>query len=201
MVEKLVQFILIDYHDQSESFSKYFSGISNWTFYMGALDNLKHYDCLVTPGNSFGDMTGGFDVSVVDLFGEQIQKRVRDLLRKKYPSDDQLDDQSWDSANQPIGTSILVETGSVIAKYLCHTPTMESVKSIKDKPNVYMAMNSILYEVLKHNKARRPQSEYINTVILPFLGTGFGELTYDESAKQMRSAFVFYKENYPEYFG
>jgi O-acetyl-ADP-ribose deacetylase (regulator of RNase III) len=142
-------------------------------------------------------MTGGFDLSVVCLLGDYIQEQVRKILKSKFPSEEESD--SWDCANQPIGTSILIKTDFDKIKYLCHTPTMEFARNIQGKPNIYMAMNSILYEILKHNQSCLP-CQKIEIIVIPFLGTGFGELSFDESAKQMSDAYKFYAENYPDYY-
>lgn len=210
-----VHFVLVDLNDHPDIFNYYFSQYDNWSYFWNAFEKLRQYDCLVTPGNSYGDMTGGFDLSVVGLLGDDIQKKVRGVLSEKFPSGESTDEDDWDYAMQPIGTSILIKTESSIVPYLCHTPTMEYVRNITGKPNVYMAMNSILFEILKHNekclKTHSPSTDdnkniytkipgYINTVVMPFLGTGFGELTYAESAEQMISAYRFFTEHYPQYF-
>ncbi len=202
-----IQFILIDPEDRQSVFATYFSQFANWTFYQGQLSDLQHYDCLVTPGNSFGDMSGGFDICVIDLLGSELQDRIFERLKEKFPAHgDRLD--SWDGANQPIGTSLLIQTLSrneAMPVYLCHTPTMEFARRIQGRPNIYMAMNSILFELLKHNqsclKLHDPVLTKIETVVLPFLGTGFGELSYEEASSQMTSAYQFFKVNYPYYFG
>lgn len=87
--------------------------------------------------------------------------------------------------------------------YLCHAsticPTMETVKDIGDQLAVDMAMNSILYEIFRHNrkcsKLKSTTAVYINTIVIPYLGTG---LTYQESAKQMSSAYLFFNNQYPD---
>jgi len=203
-IDKKVYFVIIDYQNRDEIFSNYFSQFDNWTTHWGSLEELAEYDCVVTPGNSYGDLSGGFDLSIVGIFGDQIQSNLRRVLRKKFPSNEINDKNAWDCANQPIGTSILIETQSPVAKYLCHTPTMEYARGIVGKPNVYMAMNSILYEIYKHNmeclKSHKSRKNYIRSVIIPFLGTGFGELTYEESAKQISCAYKYFKENHSSLF-
>lgn len=198
-----VHFILIDYENRQDVFNKYFGECASWNSYWGPLEKLKSYDCVVTPGNSFGDLSGGFDLSIINVFGAEIQKNLWDYLKKRYPSEN-VNDNSWDCSDQPIGTSILIKTGTKIAKYLCHTPTMEFARKIQDKPNVYMAMNSVLYEILKHNTScahsYSSHKNYIKTVVIPFMGTGFGELSYEESAKQMYHAYHYFKTNYPMCF-
>ena len=81
---------------------------------------------------------------------------------------------------------------------------MEVVRQIKGQPNIYMAMNSILYEIYKHNskclKIANHKYKYIKTVVLPFLGTGFGELSYEDSANQMMWSYTYFVKHYPDMF-
>lgn len=198
MINDKIKFILIDYNDQTLIFDKYFSQYDNWLNYVGDLKNLYNYDCLITPGNSFGDMTGGFDLDIVILLGENIQSRINQTLNLLFPNPNKYDENSWDNAQQPIGTSVIVPINSNIFDYLCYTPTMEFVRSIVDKPNVYMAMNSALYALYKHNNNR--DNKKIKLVVLPFLGTGFGHLSYDDAAKQMSSAYSYFHKNHSNIF-
>lgn len=198
MTNSKIKFILIDYNNQTLIFDKYFSQYGNWLHYTGDLKNLNNYDCLITPGNSFGDMTGGFDLSIVILLGDNIQSIINKTLNLLYPNPNKYDDNSWDTAQQPIGTSIIVPTGSNIFTYLCYTPTMEFVRSIVGKPNVYMAMNSALYEIYKHNNVKN--NKMIKLIVVPFLGTGFGSLSHDEAARQMSIAYDYFHNNYPDMF-
>ena len=140
----------------------------------------------------------------MDIFGNQIQERLRLELELRFPSRESDSNGTWDGARQPIGTSILIKTNSPFCNYLCHTPTMICARAIKKDPNVYIGMTSALYEIYKHNskcsKLPRLNKYYINSVVLPFLGTGFGQLTFHESAKQMKQAYYFFKSQYPQLF-
>jgi O-acetyl-ADP-ribose deacetylase (regulator of RNase III) len=201
-----VKFILIDRRDHQQVFNNYFGSSESWIFYQCQLADLKYYDCVVTPGNSFGDMSGGFDICVIDLLGEDLQARVFQILKAKFPSFDS-ESSTWDGANQPVGTSIIIPTlcsDTALPTYLCHTPTMECARGIVGKPNVYMAMTSILFEILNHNqrclKSTKTSDSQIQSVVLPFMGTGFGEMSYDETCSQIASAYKFFKVTYPQFF-
>lgn len=198
-MNNLINFIIINPSNIDDIYCKYFGNYQNWNIICGDLENLIHYDCLVTPGNSYGDMTGGFDLSVIELLGPQFQSKLTKLISSLYPNPHQYDPNSWDSGFQPLGTSLIIPTENDRFTYLCHTPTMECAKSIKSTPNVYMAMNSILYELYKHNINKNCKSK-IKTVVLPCLGTGFGQLSYDESFKQMCIAYAYFRQSYPNMF-
>ena len=41
-------------------------------------------DCVVSPGNSFGIMDGGYDMAITSWFGEQLQNRVQQYILDNF---------------------------------------------------------------------------------------------------------------------
>jgi O-acetyl-ADP-ribose deacetylase (regulator of RNase III) len=80
-------------------------------------DNGFQCDALITPGNSYGDMTGGFDLAVVEVFGQDIQAAVHEVIRKSF----------MDELN--VGQAIVVDVPFDVwdkrsVKKLIYAPTM-----------------------------------------------------------------------------
>lgn len=87
---------------------------------------------------------------------------------------------------QPVGTSLIVETSSDKHLFLAHTPTMRVPLSIQYTDNIYLAMWSMLLAVRKHNQL---SDKKINIVACPGLGTGYGRVPFTEAARQMVLAY------------
>jgi O-acetyl-ADP-ribose deacetylase (regulator of RNase III) len=119
-------------------------------------------------------MDGGVDKIINEYFGGELQARVQRRIAEEYLGE------------QPIGTSLIVETGSVRYPFLAHTPTMEVPASISNTTNVYRAMRGMLLAVRKHNQTHTKQIRY---VACPGLGTGSGLMSYQEAARQMALAY------------
>lgn len=143
----------------------------------GRFESLSHFDCMVTAANSFGLMDGGVDLAVTRFFGDQLMERVQAYILDEYLGE------------QPIGTSMIVETWHPKHPFVAHTPTMRVPMSISTTDNVYAAMWAMLLAVRRHN---RTSSEKIRTVACPGLGTAAGRVPPREAARQMALAYGFY---------
>lgn len=129
---------------------------------------------MVSPANSFGMMDGGIDAAIIRFFGKSLMDRVQQRILDEYLGE------------QPVGTSIIVETNHPKHPYLAHTPTMRVPMSIQGTHNPYMAMWAMLLAVRKHNQTSK---QVINTIACPGLGTGIGRVPYTEAARQMALAY------------
>lgn len=135
---------------------------------------LTEFDCLVSPANSFGMMDGGMDAAITKYFGVSLEESVQNRILEEYLGE------------QPIGTSLIVETHHPKHPYLAHTPTMRIPMLIKGTDIPYTAMWAMLLAVRRHNK-QFPNA--INSVACPGLGTGIGRVPYAEAARQMALAY------------
>ncbi|GAA6617738.1 macro domain-containing protein [Scytonema sp. NUACC26] len=135
---------------------------------------LSDFDCLVSPANSFGMMDGGIDAAIINFFGSSLMERVQQRILTDYLGE------------QPVGTSMIVETGHPLHPFLAHTPTMRVPMSIVGTDIPYVAMWAMLLSVRRHNQHAKDK---INSIACPGLGTGIGRVPYREAARQMALAY------------
>jgi len=156
------------------SFEEQFRGMPDVEVVYGGFEELPVFDCMVSAANSFGLMDGGVDAAIARYFGPELVQRVQQRILAEYLGE------------QPVGTSLLVETGHPEHPYVAHTPTMRVPMPIMATDHVYLAMWAMLLAVRKHNQsADRP----IHTVACPGLGTATGRMPFDEAARQMALAY------------
>lgn len=133
-------------------------------------------DCVVSPGNSYGLMDGGYDLALTRYFGDKLPLAVQAYIRDYYHGE------------QPVGASFLVSIpGS--SKHLIHTPTMRIPSPIYDSMVVYNAMRSTLLEAKRHN---------VKTILIPAFGGKCGRLSKDVIAGMMRRAYNQISSDVPE---
>ena len=155
-------------------FREQFKDLSHVEVVDGYFEQLPEFDCMVSPANSFGLMDGGTDGAITRFFGDALQKRVQKRIVEEFLGE------------QPVGTSMIVETGHPKHAYVAHTPTMRIPMPVARTDNVYLAMWAMLLAVHRHN---RDAERSINTVACPGLGTGVGRMPFPEAARQMALAY------------
>ncbi|MCY1297555.1 hypothetical protein D9M68_19340 [compost metagenome] len=128
------------------------------------------YDLVFCPGNSFGHMTGGFDQGVVDVFGDEVEVKVRAMIEEKY------------FGMMPVGASeVVMHEG----RGFVYTPTMMVPTKFTDIVIPYMCMYSSLlaahrYEVSNDHQFAR--------VLCPLFGVGTGSSDPHMALHQQLSA-------------
>jgi O-acetyl-ADP-ribose deacetylase (regulator of RNase III) len=90
---------------------------------------------------------------------------------------------------QPIGTCLIEPTGNPRYPFVGHTPTMRVPGSIAGTDKVYAATWAALVSIYHYNVAN---GHPIQSVVLPAMGTGFGDVSYSEAARQMAAAYRHY---------
>ncbi len=131
-------------------------------------------DALVSPTNSFGDMSGGIDRSIDLFYDGAAQRLAMGRIAERFRGE------------LPVGSATILEMGTSRFGHLILAPTMRVPSRVSGTLNAYLAMRAALSAVLDHNAASpRP----IRSVAIPGLGTGVGGMTPDESARQMRAAY------------
>jgi O-acetyl-ADP-ribose deacetylase (regulator of RNase III) len=124
-----------------------FAGLPNVEVVDGYFEDVAEYDCFVSAANSFGLMDGGVDGAIIRYFGDGLMRRVQRRIVEEYLGE------------QPIGTSMIVETDHPRHAYIAHTPTMRVPMPISRTDNVYTAMWAMLLAVHRHNhEAGREES-------------------------------------------
>lgn len=131
-------------------------------------------DAIVSPANSFGHMDGGIDLAYSYFFGWDLEAGLRKRIVEKH------------FGELPVGQAAVLPTGHARIPYLVSAPTMRVPGSIAKTLNVYLAFRAALIAVLEHN-AQEPSS--IETLLVPGLGTGIGEVPFERAARQMRAAY------------
>jgi len=153
---------------------EYFDGLPNVEVVTAHFEDLPEFDCMVSAANSFGLMDGGVDAAIIRFFGHALMERVQQHILEEYLGE------------QPVGTSLIVETGHPKHPFLAHTPTMRIPMTITRTDNVYLAMWAMLLAVRNHN---RQAAQKIKVVACPGLGTGTGHVPFTEAARQMSIAY------------
>lgn len=159
-----------------EEWEKAFSGYKEVNIVNGYFQQVKEFDCLVSPANSFGLMDGGVDWVIRQFFGMQLQYSVQKQIQKEFYGE------------QPVGTSIIVHTENEEHPYLAHTPTMRVPLNISKTDHVYSAFFAMLRAVANFNKGIVNEVR-INKVLCPGLGTATGMMNFYEAARQMELAY------------
>ncbi|MFO0661359.1 MAG: macro domain-containing protein [Polyangiaceae bacterium] len=142
-------------------------------------ENCPAHDCFVTAANSYGLMSAGTDAAVVARFGREIEQNIQTQILNQY----------W--GEQPIGSAFLVSSGSAWCPWVVHAPTMRMPGDISATENVYQATKAALLAIRAHNCSNDVP---IRTVLIPAMGTGFGQMSNEEAARQMAVAWSFFLE-------
>lgn len=124
-------------------------------------------DCIVSPGNAFGKMTGGYDAAISDYLGWDFQKKVQNYIRKHFEGE------------QFVGTSFIIDTDKPGLRFI-HTPTMRVPSVIKDELVIYQCMRSALLTAI---------NEGINAIVVPAFGGGCGEVPEMVIAAMMKKGY------------
>ncbi|MEA5627187.1 macro domain-containing protein [Nostoc sp. UHCC 0251] len=156
------------------AFQQHFNYLPNVEIVNNYFEWLPDFDCMVSPANSFGMMDGGIDAAIIRFFGHSLMVRVQRRILEDYLGE------------QPVGTSMIMETGHHKHPFLAHTPTMRVPMIIAGTDIPYIAMWAMLLAVRQHNQHARQK---INTIACPGLGTGIGRVPYTEAARQMALAY------------
>jgi O-acetyl-ADP-ribose deacetylase (regulator of RNase III) len=131
-------------------------------------------DAIVSPANSFGDMSGGIDKAIDDFHRGEAQSRLVAAISERFLGE------------LPVGVAIVLELPSSRFPFLIAAPTMRIPGSIAGSINAYLAMRAVLVAVTQFNAtATRP----ILSVAVPGLGTGVGGVHAADAALQMRTAY------------
>jgi len=131
-------------------------------------------DAIVSPANSFGFMDGGIDLIYSRFFGWELEDRLKRLLTKQYYGE------------LPIGQAVIIPTKNTSIPFLISAPTMRVPSNISQTFNVYLAFRAALIAVLEHNQKH---NILIQSILVPGLGTGIGDVTPERAASQMRAAY------------
>jgi O-acetyl-ADP-ribose deacetylase (regulator of RNase III) len=131
-------------------------------------------DALVSPANSFGDMSGGIDKAIDDFHRGEAQRRVREAIADHF------------FGELPVGAALIVEVPGRRFPFVVASPTMRVPGGAAGTINAYHAMRAALVAVLRHNRAG---GRAIRSLAVPGLCTGVGGMPGADAAGQMRAAY------------
>jgi O-acetyl-ADP-ribose deacetylase (regulator of RNase III) len=138
--------------------------------------NLLDLDCdaLVSPANSFGDMSGGVDQQIDRFYEGAAQRAAMERIASRFHGE------------LPVGMASLFEMDSRRFPFLIIAPTMRVPSRVHGTINAYLSMRAAMVAILDHNRdAHRP----IRSVATPGLCTGVGGMSPEDAARQMRAAY------------
>lgn len=176
-------FVFFDYNkDKIEAYSKILSGSHNDLVFLNCtLDEIlvKYFGnpfILVSPANSYGDMSGGIDRDIVKKF-PKCKQAVLDIIKTTG-----IKDRSGRN-HIPVGSCRLIQLDIINNKprALLIAPTMETPKNIVGTNNVLLTFATI-YKSTKN-------LSNVTIVAIPCLGTGVGGMNGEESALQILKWF------------
>ena len=124
-------------------------------------------ECIVTPGNSFGQMSGGFDKAVRDYYEKELEVVVQRYINTHLYGE------------QVTGTAFTVDIPNTNKK-LIYSPTMRWPHPLRDSTVIYHCMRSTLIEAIKNN---------IHSIVIPSFGGATGKAKPHFIAKYMKEGY------------
>lgn len=163
--------------DLTKAWKQVFNGIEKVSVHHQSIFDLS-CDAIVSPANSFGFMNGGIDFAISKNLGWHIEKKLQERIRNQF------------FGELLVGQATVVTTDVTSFPYLISAPTMRTPMTILRSPNVYLAMKAILI-LLKQGTFDdgTPIKEKVQSVAIPGLGTGVGQVPPLLCARQMRIAW------------
>lgn len=117
---------------------------------------------VVSPGNGFGIMDGGFDAVLREIHGAKLEYRVKRKILEHY------------GPELPVGAAVVESAND--GQIVIYTPTMQGPMTVSGTDNVYRAARAA---------AHMAQRNGIDTLFMPLLGTGTGGMDAEDAAVQM----------------
>lgn len=131
-------------------------------------------DYVVTAGNSYGWMTGGIDLAIREHYGVRIQDDIQaEIIRG--------------GGKLPIGDLIIVDTHDKTKPHLVYAPTME-IPGPAFEINIFYVFSIIMHFYYNCISGK--------TLACCGLGTLTGGLTPKQSARHMRLAYEYVRNNF-----
>ena len=164
-----------------DAFKKAFEGCDDVEVFQGNIFDIKT-DCIVSPANSYGFMDGSLELAISNTLGWGIQTRLQKLIQEEY------------NGELLVGQATLIITDKPeLIPFCLVSPTMRVPSIIKNTPNPYLAAKA-LFVLLKDAEYLQKRNQWapsykLESVSIPGLGTGVGNVNYEVCAKQIRLAY------------
>ncbi|MCC7450544.1 MAG: macro domain-containing protein [Anaerolineae bacterium] len=163
-----------------------FKNVDDVSVYHGSIFDVA-CDAIVSPANSYGYMDGGLDLAISEYLGWHVQARLQERI-KTYHHGELL-----------VGLADIIPTDHPQTPYLISAPTMRVPMVLcRTSSNPYLAMRAVLLLIKFGTLADgSPVKDVVQTVAVPGLGTGVGEVPPSICANQMFQAINdFMYDNY-----
>jgi O-acetyl-ADP-ribose deacetylase (regulator of RNase III) len=149
-------------------------------------------DTIVSPGNSYGFLGGGFDAAISDYYSGKVAGSSGGDITRVLQRILQWEVNGYNPPANAVVANMARQLG-VDVPQLVHLPTMSSPSYIpRGSPIVFYCMWNLLCQVQRNNRAAQTPGATevpIKRVIISGLGTGVGGVSSVACAEQMYKAF------------
>lgn len=135
---------------------------------------------LVTPGNSFGHMTGGFDGAVVKRFAHlgDVDTTMRENIKRNF------------NGELPVGSAMFLEVKDVIYHGIIYAPTMRIPHELPEGTDAAYSSTWAALNTFRHSKmgnlwTRRSAVDPDLAITLTGMGTSTGLIPAEVAAEHM----------------
>jgi O-acetyl-ADP-ribose deacetylase (regulator of RNase III) len=139
----------------------------------------------VSPANTTGNMDGGLDKLYAELF-PHIQSTVYRVIEEQY------------GGELTIGNAIMLPTHDEKHPYIIFAPTVEHPGISATSDGIFRAARAIFRKAagnnIKMEKIERPD-RLIQTLLVPGIGTGYGNVAPEISAQQVHNGYMAIRNN------
>lgn len=152
------------------AWQQYFANILDITIVTSDFElfmNNNNVECVVSPGNSKGVMSGGYDLAITLYYGPEITINVQKYIKQHY------------YGLQPVGSAFIIDIPNSNQK-LIHCPTMVGPSLISDLSIIDKCMYNVLTVAKKNN---------INSIVIPAFGGATGGVSSGDVAKHMFNGY------------
>lgn len=133
------------------------------------------YDYLITPGNGYGIMSGGFDAAVLEMF-PNVETNVRQVIRQHYLGE------------ITVGNAFSVSADSEIVRRVVYAPTMRVPTELPPLTDVPYVSTLAALQVIGHASVGPISPDW--SIIMTGHGVGTGEVPVDVVAWQQLMAIA-----------
>ena len=136
---------------------------------------LSYEGVVVSPGNGFGIMDGGFDRVLRDVHGVELEQRIKRAIIRMY------------GPEMPVGCA--VSSAATGGQRVIYAPTMQVPMALEGSDNVYRAARAA---------AHLAKTLSVRTLWMPLMGTGAGSLPLCGRPGRLKTDSEKRKDNIPK---
>ena len=139
----------------------------------------RQYDAIITPGNGHGHMTGGFDGALIDVFGQELDERVRADIERNWLGE------------LPVGNARMYHLGREEATWVVYSPTMRVPKILEANSEApYISTLAAFQRINRYNLNKPKLEPHITDILLPMMAGGTARLDAHTVVRQMQLALM-----------